>query len=115
MISNGIYKLASTMNGPDVNDKDVGLCLVKNDAYVGTEDHARVRRAMNHFVKDWSEEERRERCQTFEPVLDALKIFEGEVSGRRRKKILVPGAGLGRLAWEISQLGLFAHCLYALR
>ena len=115
VISNGIYKLASTMRGADANDNDTGPRSVDNNVHVGVEDHARVREAMKHFVRDWSEEGRRERCQTFCLVLDTLKSFEGEVSGRRRKRVLVPGAGLGRLAWEISQLGLFAHRLYALK
>lgn len=56
----------------------------------------RVREAMQHFVRDWSEEGAEERKKMFTPILEQL-------GGGR--SVLVPGAGLGRLAWEISQLG----------
>ena len=66
-------------------------------------DLARVRESLKHFVRDWSEEGARERTRTFSPILDVLN----EVDPRQRAemKVLVPGCGLGRLAWEISQLG----------
>ena len=111
VISSGIYKLATTMNGANANGEDASLRLVRDDMYVGMEDHAKVREALKHFVRDWSDEGRRERGQAFGLVLDALKRLEREVGGRRRKRVLIPGAGLGRLAWEISQLGLSTHRL----
>ena len=46
-------------------------------------------------------------------VLDASKRLEYGVSGRRGKRVLVPGVGLGRLS--CFPLGLFAHRLTALR
>ena len=58
-ISNGIYKLASTMNGPNASGKDASLRLVDGDAYVRMEDHAKVREAMKHSVRDWIKEGRR--------------------------------------------------------
>ncbi|KAH9855901.1 N2227-domain-containing protein [Lenzites betulinus] len=66
-------------------------------------DISRVRESLKHFVRDWSAEGGVERAKIFGPVLDVLKtVAPGE---RERKRILVPGCGLGRLAWEISQLG----------
>ena len=115
VISSGIYRLATTMNGlAAANSEDATPRLVADDVYVGMEDHAKVREALKHFVRDWSDEGRKERCQTFGLVLDALKRLEREVSGRRRR-VLVPGAGLGRLAWEISQLGSFTHRMSVLK
>ena len=105
VVSGGIYTLATTEGETSLRGKDTSLGLIAWDAYVGAEDHAKVKEALKHFVRDWSEEGRKERCQTFGMVLDALKRLESEVSGRRKKRVLVPGAGLGRLAWEISQLG----------
>ena len=58
----------------------------------------RVREALQHLSRDWSEEGKRERSATFGPILDVL-------DQEKRGKVLVPGAGLGRLAWEISELG----------
>lgn len=66
-------------------------------------DLGRVRESLKHFVRDWSEEGRKEREVIFGPVLDVLRACPEE--GRGGKRVLVPGAGLGRLAWEISELG----------
>lgn len=71
-------------------------------------DLARVRESLKHFVRDWSEEGARERTRTFSPILDVLN--EVDPSQRAEMKILVPGCGLGRLAWEISQLGWYSTC-----
>ena len=67
------------------------------------DDLNKVRECLRHFVRDWSKEGEGERSKIFDPILDYLR----HVSQRERscKRILVPGSGLGRLAWEISQLG----------
>lgn len=70
---------------------------------VSAADLARVRESLKHFIRDWSEEGAPEREQIFTPILDLLK--EVDADERAKKKVLVPGSGLGRLAWEISQLG----------
>lgn len=106
-VSGGIYRLATTEHEANLKDSDTSVGSVIEDVHVATEDHAKVREALKHFVRDWSKEGRRERHQTFGLVLDVLKRLESEVGGRRMKRVLVPGAGLGRLAWEISQLGSF--------
>jgi len=105
LVSTAIYRLAMTKGEASASCGDTSVHPVAQDAYVGVEDHAKVREALKHFVRDWSDEGRRERSQAFGMVLDALKRLETEVGGRRKKRVLVPGAGLGRLAWEISQLG----------
>ncbi|KAI0767151.1 N2227-domain-containing protein [Fomes fomentarius] len=63
----------------------------------------RVRESLKHFVRDWSDEGRVEREKIFGPILHALR--EVESPAREDMHVLVPGAGLGRLAWEISELG----------
>lgn len=68
-----------------------------------TGDLGRVRESMKHFVRDWSEEGRVERGKIFGPILEVLKTVEPRE--REHMKVLVPGSGLGRLAWEITQLG----------
>lgn len=90
-ISTAIAKLARQEFG--LGD-DVG-----ND--LGAGDLGRVRESMKHFVRDWSEEGKEERDKMFAPILDVL----ASVEQKGDKKVLVPGSGLGRLAWEISQLG----------
>ncbi|TCD62701.1 hypothetical protein EIP91_006526 [Steccherinum ochraceum] len=66
-------------------------------------DVGRVREAMKHFVRDWSEEGKEERGKIFEPILRVMRQSEEE--GRKGEKVLVPGSGLGRLAWEVAELG----------
>ena len=68
---------------------------------VGSADLARVREALRHFVRDWSTEGAEERSRIFSPILDILRQCP---SG----SVLLPGSGLGRLGWEISQLGFAA-------
>jgi hypothetical protein len=75
------------------------------EAYSGSGDLWRVREALKHFIRDWSAEGALERDRIFSPILDVLREVEGDE--RREKRVLVPGSGLGRLAWEISQLGMF--------
>jgi hypothetical protein len=63
----------------------------------------RVREALQHWVRDWSEEGLEERRPLFEPILSVLKDVAPEK--RMVTRVLVPGAGMSRLAWEISELG----------
>ncbi|EMD32949.1 hypothetical protein CERSUDRAFT_118375 [Gelatoporia subvermispora B] len=66
-------------------------------------DLSRVRESLKHFVRDWSDEGKEERATIFEPILEVLRRVDSEHRGAMR--VLVPGSGLGRLAWEISELG----------
>ncbi|BGO90543.1 hypothetical protein NBRC10512_005261 [Rhodotorula toruloides] len=63
-------------------------------------ENGRVVETLKHFVRDWSEVGKAERDALFPPILEALRAqFGGEVEG---KKVLVPGCGLARLAYEIA-------------
>ncbi|PWW79000.1 putative trehalase [Tuber magnatum] len=70
-------------------------------------DHTSVIQSLKHFVRDWSTSGAHERDPTFVPILSTLETLSpgGGGDSRARQKILVPGAGLGRLAYEISALG----------
>jgi carnosine N-methyltransferase len=60
----------------------------------------RLAQTLKHFVRDWSEVGKAERDALFPPILEALREeFGDEVEG---KKVLVPGCGLARLAYEIA-------------
>ncbi|KAJ4483650.1 N2227-domain-containing protein [Lentinula aciculospora] len=65
---------------------------------------SRTREALKHFVRDWSDAGISERSVIFEPILCALSTISAP-SSRSQKRVLVPGSGLSRLAFEISQLG----------
>lgn len=69
-------------------------------------DRTVVKQCLGHFVRDWADEGVGERVETFSRVLGTL---EGLFPDRARRcgglKVLVPGSGLGRLAYEIAGLG----------
>ncbi|KAJ1661910.1 hypothetical protein IW140_006341 [Coemansia sp. RSA 1813] len=58
---------------------------------------------LKQFVRDWSVEGQEERDLTYGPLLDALESEFSDVAPEARGKIhvLVPGAGLGRLSFEV--------------
>lgn len=45
--------------------------------------------AFKHFVRDWSVQERLERIQIFEPIMEVLERVPFD--NRREMKVLVPG------------------------
>ncbi|KZT22498.1 N2227-domain-containing protein [Neolentinus lepideus HHB14362 ss-1] len=61
-------------------------------------DLTRVRESLRHLVRDWSAEGTHERQTTFAPILSALSLPRGS-------SVLVPGAGLSRLAYELARRG----------
>lgn len=67
----------------------------------------KVRSTIKQFVRDWSEEGVREREAAYGPILDALEMHFSTIASAQRGqvRVLVPGAGLGRLAFEIAWLG----------
>ncbi|GAA6001344.1 hypothetical protein JCM10207_006617 [Rhodosporidiobolus poonsookiae] len=78
------------------------------DAPAPTEaDHERLRSTLRQCVRDWSEAGKHERDSTYTPVLEALEVAFQEKTPEERAQmnVLVPGAGLGRLAWEIVRSG----------
>ncbi|KAL2915947.1 hypothetical protein HK105_204370 [Polyrhizophydium stewartii] len=67
----------------------------------------KVRSTLRQFVRDWSVSGEGERKAAYGPILDAInQAFPGvPIHERGAIKVLVPGAGLGRLAFEIVRRG----------
>ncbi|CEH17600.1 Putative trehalase [Ceraceosorus bombacis] len=67
----------------------------------------KIRSTIKQLVRDWSDEGAQEREAAYGPILDALDARFGEVpsTSRNQVRVLVPGAGLGRLAFEIAWQG----------
>lgn len=68
-------------------------------------DSDKVRSTLKQIARDWSIEGQAEREDSYQPIIDAItkwKPISGEDSDIT---ILVPGCGLGRLAWELARLG----------
>ncbi|XP_061117302.1 carnosine N-methyltransferase isoform X2 [Conger conger] len=71
-----------------------------------TFDMDKLKSTIKQFVRDWSEVGKPERDTCYQPLIDQiLKIFPRDKCDPSKVNVLVPGAGLGRLAWEIASLG----------
>ncbi|KAL1459719.1 hypothetical protein WDU94_011676 [Cyamophila willieti] len=69
-------------------------------------DLEKVQTTLKHFVRDWSEEGKEERKTCYEPIIsEILARFPPDTVNPKEVNILVPGAGLGRLAFEIARRG----------
>ncbi|VVC89681.1 carnosine N-methyltransferase [Leptidea sinapis] len=70
-------------------------------------DVEKVQSVLKNIVRDWSEMGAPEREQCYQPILDELedRYPIEDFSNRSQVKVLVPGAGLGRLAWEVAARG----------
>lgn len=65
----------------------------------------RVVELLEHYARDWSEEYAEHRNKLFEPVLKLLGPLASQGRGMR---VLIPGAGLARFAYEVERLGMTA-------
>ncbi|CAE6410787.1 unnamed protein product, partial [Rhizoctonia solani] len=70
-------------------------------------DMDKVRSTLKQFVRDWGVEGKVERDACYGPMLDALCEYFHDVPVEERGnfRVLVPGAGLGRLAWDVAARG----------
>ncbi|GAB7353221.1 hypothetical protein MBLNU459_g3741t1 [Dothideomycetes sp. NU459] len=82
----------------------------ENSQWKGTAtpgDMDKVRSTIRQLYRDWAAEATQERSDSFEPILAALNKSYSHLSPAQRSHInvLVPGAGLGRLAFEVNRTG----------
>ncbi|KAF5366124.1 hypothetical protein D9757_010946 [Collybiopsis confluens] len=70
-------------------------------------DMDKLRSTLKQFVRDWSIEGEEERTASYGPMKDALLAHFSDIpkAERRNFRVLVPGAGLGRLAYDVASLG----------
>ena len=75
---------------------------------VELKDIIKMRSTLKLFIRDWAIDGLEERNSTYKPILNELQLYFKD----RPKKdfeeginVLVPGAGLGRLMYEIAKLG----------
>ncbi|KAL6788481.1 N2227-like domain-containing protein [Trichoderma sp. SZMC 28012] len=79
--------------------------------WAGVAKHAdidKARSTLRQFYRDWTEAGAEERAASYGPVMKALEK-ETKASEGRRLKVLVPGAGLGRLVFELCRDGYEAE------
>ncbi|XP_062153401.1 uncharacterized protein LOC133861625 isoform X2 [Alnus glutinosa] len=69
----------------------------------------KVRCIIRNIVRDWAAEGKKERDQCYKPILEELDALFPNREKDSPPSCLVPGAGLGRLALEISCLGFICQ------
>ncbi|PWN49718.1 N2227-domain-containing protein [Violaceomyces palustris] len=67
----------------------------------------KIQSTLKQLVRDWSAEGRAERELAYRPIVQAIEACFGHVpkANRGEVRILVPGAGLGRLAFDLATHG----------
>ncbi|XP_034548687.1 carnosine N-methyltransferase isoform X2 [Notolabrus celidotus] len=71
-----------------------------------TFDMDKLKSTIKQFVRDWSEAGRAERDTCYQPIIQEIqRVFPSDKYDVSKVNVLVPGAGLGRLAWEIARSG----------
>ncbi|KAF8582380.1 N2227-domain-containing protein [Ramaria rubella] len=70
-------------------------------------DMDKIRSTIKQLVRDWAHEGKSERDACYAPMTDALLEHFSDVSPQERlaRRVLVPGAGLARLALDVARLG----------
>nr|XP_018905106.1 PREDICTED: carnosine N-methyltransferase-like [Bemisia tabaci] len=88
-------------NGVDTKNKD----LIPSSSEI-----EKVQVTLKQLTRDWSEEGKKERNASYQPIIQEIKRqFPSGKCDTSSIKVLVPGAGLGRLAFEIARLGYTCH------
>ncbi|KAL2206854.1 N2227-domain-containing protein [Sarocladium strictum] len=78
------------------------------EAKGGKGEKTSVTQALKHVVRDWTTAGERERTKTFSCLLGTLEnIYPDRNQGSEQKKILLPGAGLGRLGHDVASISGF--------
>lgn len=64
------------------------------------------KKVIAHLERDWSSSGIESRNELYTPILSTMQL---EVQSENTKSVLVPGAGAGRLAYELAQIGFNVH------
>lgn len=92
-------------------EKEMGKKLVDLDNEMVKAEAEELRELLGLCVREWSEIGRQARERLYTPLLEAVEeaYVEGVRAvgelGRADFRVLVPGAGAGRLAWELAKKG----------
>ncbi|KAK7172980.1 hypothetical protein R3I93_002948 [Phoxinus phoxinus] len=71
-----------------------------------TFDMDKLKSTIKQFVRDWSAAGQAERDSCYKPIIQEMqRLFPPDQCDVSQVRVLVPGSGLGRLAWEIAHLG----------
>lgn len=94
----------------NISQAELDQFIVESEKQGVSPDKTSVSQSLKHFVRDWSSEGVREREQAFPCILRTMVNISTSMSSQTATiqsplRVLLPGAGLGRLAHEIASLG----------
>lgn len=87
----------------NITQSELDEFIKENESQQRSADKTSVSQGMKHFVRDWADEGREEREQSFGCILKS--ISHTPRTKDRPLRVALPGAGLGRLAHEVDKLG----------
>ncbi|CAG8485634.1 2063_t:CDS:10 [Ambispora gerdemannii] len=98
---------ANVESGTSAFDENNEMSSVSPSSQITDFDMDKLRSTIKQFVRDWAEEGKVERDAVYLPLINEINEFFKEVTQEQRSsvRILVPGAGLARLAFDIAKLG----------
>ncbi|CAI4213131.1 unnamed protein product [Parascedosporium putredinis] len=101
-----VVRAALDFYGVDPSELDEHIKQAEKDNKLA--DRVSVSQSLKHIVRDWSEEGLSERGDAFPCLLETMSgLFPERGSAGEEVKVLLPGAGLGRLGHEVASLGGF--------
>ncbi|KAJ5275631.1 hypothetical protein N7505_004176 [Penicillium chrysogenum] len=89
----------------NISQSELDEFIKESESQKRSADKTSVSQGMKHFVRDWADEGHEEREQSFGCILKSLAQTPRTTD--RPLRVLLPGAGLGRLAHEVDNLGGF--------
>ncbi|KAL7626452.1 hypothetical protein AAE478_003224 [Parahypoxylon ruwenzoriense] len=109
LLCDGIAETAMGFYGIGEDELD---SFIREEEVAGRgSDRVSVTQALKHYVRDWASEGANERDAAFPCILETLSNIFPERSSNNATafeiKALLPGAGLGRLGYEVASLGGF--------
>jgi len=106
VLSDIISDAATMFENSSYNGENQGIGP-GGDSATAPMDIEKIQSTLKQFVRDWSDTGKEERDASYSPILKELDHLHPIEEGKTRSdiKILVPGAGLGRLAWDIAKKG----------
>ncbi|XP_031635197.1 carnosine N-methyltransferase [Contarinia nasturtii] len=81
-----------------------------DDIRVRLQDMDKVQVTLKQFARDWSADGEEERQQCYAPIINEIeKFYNADKIDISKIRILVPGAGLGRLTYELAYRGYYCE------
>ncbi|KAI9227849.1 MAG: N2227-like protein-domain-containing protein [Piptocephalis tieghemiana] len=92
-------------------EKDSASTKPPHPFFPTQEEMDKLSSTLKQMVRDWSTDGEHERAACYHPLLEALEREFQDLTPdeKAKKRVLIPGAGLGRLVYEVAKRGFSAQ------